>query len=79
MTSLQETHPMKTHEPKVAVSIHEIGTFIAYAAVDVLIAVGMYEVAPKGLGQIIGVAFAVALLPVPAVVLYFTRWRKLAR
>ncbi|MCP5530352.1 MAG: hypothetical protein H7A44_07905 [Opitutaceae bacterium] len=70
---------MKSEEPKVAVSLHEIGTFIAYAAIIAVIAVGMYAVAPKGFGQIIGVAFAVALLPVPAVVLYFTRWRKLVR
>lgn len=70
---------MKSEEPKVAVSLHEIDTFIAYAAIIAVIAVGMYAVAPKGFGQIIGVAFAVALLPVPAVVLYFTRWRKLVR
>jgi hypothetical protein len=70
---------MNIEESKVTVSIHEIGTFIAYAAIDALMAVGMYAVAPKGLGQMLGVAFAVALLPVPAVVLYFTRWRKAAR
>ncbi len=70
---------MNTEESKVTVSIHEIGTFIAYAAIIALVAVGMYAVAPKGLGQMLGVAFAVALLPVPAVVLYFTRWRKAAR
>ena len=63
---------------KVTVSVHEIGTFIAYAAIISVITVGMYAVAPKGLGQIMGVAFAVALLPVPVVVLYFTRWRKAA-
>ena len=67
---------MNTKEPKVTVSIREIGTFIAYAAIVAVIAVGMYAVAPKGLGQMMGVAFAVALLPVPAVVLYFTRWWK---
>lgn len=70
---------MKSEGHKVAVSLHEIGTFIAYAAIIAVIAVGIYAVAPKGFGQIIGVAFAVALLPVPAVVLYFTRWRKLVR
>ena len=67
---------MNTEEQKVTVSVHEIGTFIAYAAIIAVMAVGMYAVAPKGLGQMMGVAFAVTLLPVPVVVLYFTRWRK---
>ena len=69
---------MKTEEPKVVVSLHEIGAFVAYAAIITLVAVGMYAVAPKGFGQVLGVAFAVMLLPVPVVVIYFTRWRKKA-
>ena len=67
---------MNAHESKVTVSVREIGTFVAYAGIIALMAVGMYAVAPKGLGQILGVAFALMLLPVPVVVLYFTRWRK---
>jgi hypothetical protein len=70
---------MNTKESKVVVSLHEIGTLIAYASIVALIAVGMYAVAPKGLGQMLGVAFGVALLPVPVVVVYFSRWRKAAR
>ena len=67
---------MNTEEHKITVSVSDIRAFIAYAAVDVLIAVGMFAVAPKGFGQVLGVAFALALLPLPAAVLYFTRWRK---
>lgn len=69
-----------SHEgPKLAVSPREIGVFVAYAAIIAVIAVGMYAVAPRGLGQVLGVAFALILLPVPLVVVYFTRWRKRAK
>jgi hypothetical protein len=69
---------MNTAEQKIAVSLSDIGAYVAYAAIDVLIAIGMFAAAPSGLGQVLGVAFALALLPLPAVVLYFTRWRKAA-
>ena len=65
-------------EQKMTVSISDIRAFVAYAAIDVLIAAGMFAVAPKGLGQVMGVAFALMLLPLPLLVLYFTRWRKVA-
>ena len=65
-------------EQKMTVSISDIRAFVAYAAIDVLIAVGMFAVAPKGFGQVMGVAFALMLLPLPLLVLYFTRWRKVA-
>ena len=65
-------------EQKITVSISDIRVFVAYAAIDVLIAVGMFAVAPKGFGQLMGVAFALMLLPLPLLVLYFTRWRKVA-
>ncbi|MEJ6733661.1 MAG: hypothetical protein QNK90_16460 [Opitutaceae bacterium] len=65
-------------EQKITVSISDIRVFVAYAAIDVLIAVGMFAVAPKGFGQVMGVAFALMLLPLPLLVLYFTRWRKVA-
>ena len=65
-------------EQKITVSISDIRVFVAYAAIDVLIAVGMFAVAPKGFGQVMGVAFALMLLPIPLLVLYFTRWRKVA-
>tara|TARA_B110000483_G_scaffold25307_1_gene30072 strand:+ start:1222 stop:1443 length:222 start_codon:yes stop_codon:yes gene_type:complete len=65
-------------EQKITVLISDIRVFVAYAAIDVLIAVGMFAVAPKGFGQVMGVAFALMLLPLPLLVLYFTRWRKVA-
>ena len=52
-------------EQKITVLISDIRVFVAYAAIDVLIAVGMFAVAPKGLGQVMGVAFALMLLPLP--------------
>lgn len=70
---------MNTREPKALLSGSEIRAYIAYAAIDVLIAIGMFAVAPKGLGQVLGVAFALALLPLPAVVLRITRRRKAAK
>ena len=74
-TNWNPNHAKRTN---VTVSISDIKAFIAYAAMDVFIAVGMFAVAPKGLGQVLGVAFALMLLPVPALVLYFTRWRNVA-
>lgn len=65
-------------EQNITVLISDIRVFVAYAAIDVLIAVGMFAVAPKGFGQVMGVAFALMLLPLPLLVLYFTRWRKVA-
>lgn len=40
------------------------------------IAAGMHSVAPKGPDQVPGVLFAVALPPVPAVVILYLRRRK---
>ena len=51
----------------------EMKTFKLYAAEVVLIAVGLYFVAPKGTGQIVGVLFAIALFPVPPLVIYIVR------
>ena len=65
-------------EQNITVLISDIRVFVAYAAIDVLIAVSMFAVAPKGFGQVMGVAFALMLLPLPLLVLYFTRWRKVA-
>ncbi|MDB4385043.1 hypothetical protein N9023_05035 [Opitutaceae bacterium] len=69
---------MNSADQKVTLSLSDIGAYVAYAAIDVLIAIGMFSVAPSGVGQFLGVAFALILLPLPAVVLYFTRWRKAA-
>lgn len=70
---------MKTANAPITVSAREIGTYIVYAAIIAVMAVAMYNVAPKGFGQTAGVAFVMMLLPVPAIVLHFTRWRKSAR
>jgi hypothetical protein len=67
---------MTSESPKVTVTVAEMGAFHAYAAIVAAIAAGMYAVAPKGLGQILGVIFAASLLPVPPLVLYFTRGAK---
>lgn len=70
---------MSHEDPKLAVSPREVAVFLAYAAIVAVIAVGMYAVAPRGLGQVMGVALALLFLPVPLVVVYFTRWRKRAK
>ena len=42
---------MNKEERKVTISISEIGSFIAYAAIVAVLAVGLYAVAPKGLAR----------------------------
>jgi hypothetical protein len=71
-------NPDKT-KPAVAFTPREIRAFKISAVVSAAIAAGMFTVAPKGLGQILGVLFAAALLPVPPVVVYLLRQRDLNR
>ncbi len=54
----------------------EVRAFRYYAVVDAAIAAGLFVVAPKGLGQLLGVLLAVLLLPVPPLVVYLLRRRK---
>ena len=54
-------------------------TVAAKAPVLIVIAVGLYAVAPSKAGQVLGVAVALVLLPVPLVVAYFSRRRALRR
>ncbi len=70
-------NPMDSEKQNITISISDLRAFIAYAAIDVLIAVGLYAVAPEGLGKILGIALALVLLPLPAVVLYFNRRRNI--
>jgi hypothetical protein len=54
----------------------EMRVFKSFAVIAVAIAAGMYVVAPKGVGQLLGVIFAVALTPVPPLVIFLVRrWR----
>lgn len=68
-----------TKEPqrrRVAFTSGEIRAFKFHAVIVAAIAAAMSVVAPKGIGQTIGALCAVALLPVPPVVVYFLRKRK---
>ena len=66
---------MKTEDHQVSVAVRDVVGFVAYAAVLIVIAVGLYAVAPSKAGQVLGVAVALVLLPVPLVVAYFSRRR----
>jgi Na+(H+)/acetate symporter ActP len=57
----------------------EIGVFRIYAVIVAAIGAGLFVVAPKGIGQVVGVTFAVLLLPVPPIIVYFARRRKPAK
>jgi len=54
----------------------EMRIFKIYAVIIAAIAAGMFVVAPKGIGQVVGVLFAVLLLPVPPLAIYLVRRRK---
>jgi hypothetical protein len=57
----------------------ELRAFRIYAIEIAVIAIGLWYVAPSRSGKILGVLFAVALLPVPPVVLYAHRKMRLSR
>lgn len=61
---------------RVAFTPGEIRAFKFHAVVVAAIAAAMTVVVPKGIGQTIGALFAVALLPVPPLVVYLMRRRK---
>jgi hypothetical protein len=63
---------------KVEFTAREIRAFKIYGVVVVVIAAGLYVVAPKGVGQIVGVLFALCLLPIPPLATYIVRRRKAA-
>lgn len=61
---------------KVAFTPREIRAFKIHAVVVAALAAGMTVVTPPGIGQTIGALFAVALLPIPPLVIYFFRRRQ---
>jgi hypothetical protein len=54
----------------------EIRSFKLYAIEVAAIAVAVFLVAPRGMGQVIGVTFALSLVPVPPIVIYLFRRRR---
>jgi hypothetical protein len=68
----------KDQIPRVAFTREEVRAFRIHAVIVAAIAAGMFAVAPKGLGQVLGVLFAMALLPLPPLVIYLVRRRKVA-
>jgi hypothetical protein len=63
--------------PRLGFTSAEFKVFQLCAVLVAVIAAGMYSVAPKGLGQVLGVLFSVLLLPVPPLVIYVFRRRKI--
>ena len=61
---------------RVAFTPKEISAFKIYAVIIAAIAAGMFVVAPKGAGQILGIVFAIVLLPIPPLMIYLVRRRK---
>jgi hypothetical protein len=65
-------------KPAVVFTPKEIWVFKIHALIVAAIAAGLYTVAPKGTGQLVGVIFAVCLFPIPPLVIYVVRRRKKA-
>jgi hypothetical protein len=65
-----------TKDHRVTFTQGEIRVFRSYPAIPVMIAAAMFFAAPKGIGQVIGILFALALIPVPPLVIYFIRRRR---
>jgi hypothetical protein len=63
-------------KPRVAFTPKEVRALKYHAVVVAAIAAAMYMVAPKGVGQLLGVLLAVLLLLVPPLVVYVLRRRK---
>ncbi len=51
----------------------EIRVFKVHAVLVAAIAAGFWVTAPKGLGQVLGLLLAAALLPLPPLVIYLLR------
>ena len=60
-------------KPRAGFTVEEIKIFRIHAVLMAAFGAGMFVVAPKGLGQALGVLLAIILLPMPAVVIYFLR------
>jgi hypothetical protein len=61
---------------KIVFTAKEIRAFKIHALLVAGIAAGLVVAAPKGMGQLLGVLFAVALLPLPPLLIYLLRRRK---
>ncbi len=66
----------KPSPPKIGFTPREIRAFKIYAVIVAAIGAALSVVAPKGVGQTLGALFAVALLPIPPLVVYFFRKRR---
>lgn len=62
--------------PKVAFTPKEIRAFKVHAVIVAAITAGIFVVAPRGIGQLIGMVFAIIVLPAPPLVIYLLRRRK---
>ena len=66
----------ETGKPKTGFAPAEIRAFRYHAVLVAAIAAGLYVAAPSGLGRVVGVLFAVALLPIPPLVIFLWRRRR---
>ncbi len=62
--------------PRIAFTPKEIRVFKIHAVLVAALVAGMAVVAPPGIGRVLGALFAVALLPIPPLVVYLLRRRK---
>lgn len=60
-------------------SRQEIRSLAIYSVIVAAIAVGMFIVSPKGMGQVVGVIFTVILLPLPPLAIFMFRRRGLQK
>ena len=64
-----------TANQKVIFTRKETKAFKLYVVEVLLIGAGLYFIAPSGSGQIVGVLLAIALIPIPPLVIYlFRKW-----
>jgi len=73
---MKTERPNSGQKPQAGFTAQEIKIFRIHAVMTAAIAAGLFVVAPKGLGQVLGIIFALVLLSLPAVVIYFLRRRK---
>lgn len=64
---------------KIAFTPGEIRVFKFHAVIVAALVAAMAVVAPPGIGRVLGALFAVALLPIPPLVVYLLRRRKNGR
>ncbi len=62
-----------TPPPRFAFTPAEVRVLRIYAVLCAAIGAGLVIVVPKGPGQVLAALFAVVLLPIPALVIYFRR------